>query len=128
MNSKLNKVMEIVLIEDLLEMSYEVNSWDGSLEFFNFYSMSEIDDYLDSFSPSTIIQMACFGDFHPRDDYFIFNHYGNLTSYSTWEMENELTSNSELIISRFIELYEDGHVSTDNIKITSILEAENVEV
>ena len=128
MQNKINKVMEIVLIEDLLEMSYEVNSWDGSLEHVNFYSMSEINDYLSNFSPAEIIHMTYFGEFHPRDDWFIFDHYGNLTSYTTWEMENELTSNSESIVSRFIELYEDGHVSTDNSKIASILEAESVEV
>lgn len=120
--NKLNKVLEVVNSDMLKELVQEVNSWDNSLSHLDYIPMEDFDEYVSHLSP---MELACeihYGDFNPNDDYFNFNAYENLVSWSQWEYEAELTTYKYEIVDRFIELYEDGHVETTYQEILDILD------
>ena len=119
--NKLNKVLEIVDSDILMELVQEVNSWDGSLDYLECIDMELLDDYLIGLTPTEIANKIHYGDFNPNNDYFRFNGYANLVSLSQLEYEEELDSFEEEIVERFIELYEDGHVETTYQEILDIL-------
>ena len=50
-------------VEQLAEMVQEVNSWDGSLEEFEYYEMEQINDLFHGVEPLEILRMAHFGNF-----------------------------------------------------------------
>ena len=124
---KLNKLLDIVDSDMLMDMTREVNSWDGSLEYLNYIDMDMLEDYLLEVPAVDVIKMVYYGDFNPNDPYFQFDTYGNLESFNDWFVENDLEDNKEDIVKRFIELYEDGHVETTYQEIYDILD-EEVEV
>lgn len=45
------------------------------------YTMDDMDELLDSYSPWEVARACYFGDFCPTHDYWEFNGYGNLHSY-----------------------------------------------
>ena len=124
--NKLNKVLEIVNSDILMELVQEVNNWDDSLSHFDYISMDEFDEYLGYLSPTDLANKIHYGDFNPNDDYFNFNGYANLVSWSQWEYEAELTTYKYEIVDRFIELYEEGHAETTYQEILDILD-DNIE-
>lgn len=97
-------------VEQLKEMVQEVNSWDGSLEEFEYYEMEQINDLFHDVEPLEILRMAHFGDFDWNDDYFTVDVYGNLDSINEFEFEEELTDNEDEIVERYNELVEAGDI------------------
>ena len=97
-------------VEQLAEMVQEVNSWDGSLEEFEYYEMEQINDLFHGVEPLEILRMAHFGEFNWSDDYFTINVYGNLESISEFEFEDMLKDNHDEIVERYNELLEDGAI------------------
>lgn len=122
MNNKLNKVLEIVNSDMLMEMVQEVNMWDGTLEHLNYIDMDKFDEYLSHLSPTDLANRIYYGDFNPNDDYFSFNGYANLVSWTQWEYEAELTTYKYEIVERFIEVYERGNIETTYQEILNILD------
>jgi len=104
--------------EVLRELVGEVNSWDGSLED---YEWREFDDYFfkDYFTdPQEAARATFFGDIDNwMDEYIRFNAYGNLESASDYHVEKELLENADEILDRVAEL-----VDEDKIDIEYILE------
>ena len=97
-------------IEQLAEMVQEVNSWDGSLEEFEYYEMEQINEFLHSEEPLEILRMAHFGEFNWNDEYFTVNAYGNLESISEFEFERELKNNHDEIVEHYNNLVESGEI------------------
>ena len=102
---KEEKLYGTVKGEELAEMVRDVASYNGHLseyECFDMESLPEImgDDVL------SILNRVYYGDFRPFDDYFGFNAYGNLVSYSEYEYYCELEEHDTEIIDEFIDLYE----------------------
>lgn len=82
--------------EDLINMYY-----DGDPDAMP-YPMSELDDKLEGYTPTYIIEKALYGDFSTNDDYFIFDSYDNLVSLTEKEkQENEDYYIEEVIKDRF---------------------------
>lgn len=102
--------MKKYTIEELKEMVQEVNSYDGSLEEFEYYEMEQINDLFHDVEPLEILRMAHFGEFSWNDDYFTGNVYGNLDSINESEFEEELTDNEDEIVERYNELLEAGDI------------------
>ena len=102
--------MKKYTVEQLREMVQEVNSWDGSLEEFEYYEMEQINDLFHGVEPLEILRMAHFGEFNWSDDYFTINVYGNLESISEFEFEDMLKDNHDEIVERYNELLEDGAI------------------
>ena len=97
-------------IEELKEMTREVNGYDGSLEDFEYYEMEEIDEVLHGVEVLEILRMAHFGEFIWSDDYFTVNAYGNLESINEFEFEKVLKDNQNEIIAHYNELVESGEI------------------
>ena len=105
----MNKYKEYT-IEQLKEIVREVNSWDGSLENYEYYEMDELNDLLCGLEPLEILRMAHFGEFNWNDDYFQINAYGNLDSYRRLHVITELKDNQDEIIEHYNELVESGEI------------------
>lgn len=97
-------------IEQLEEMVREVNSWDGSLEDFEYYEMEQINELLHGVEPLELLRMAHFGDFNWNDDYFTINVYGNLDSCSEDSFITGLADNENEIAAHYNELVESGEI------------------
>ena len=97
-------------VEQLQEMVQEVNSWDGSLEYYEYWDMEQLDDLFHGVKPTEILRMAHFGDFNWNDDYFTINAYGNLDSYRRLHVITELKDNQDKIIAHYNELVESGEI------------------
>ena len=102
--------MKKYTVEQLRKMVQEVNSWDGSLEEFEYYEMEQINDLFHGVEPLEILRMAHFGEFNWSDDYFTINVYGNLESISEFEFEDMLKDSHDEIVERYNELLEDGAI------------------
>lgn len=97
-------------VEQLKEMVQEVNSWDGSLEEFDYYEMEQINELLYGDEPLEILRKAHYGDFNWNDDFFTINVYGNLSSINEFEFEKELKDNHDEIVERYNDLVESGEI------------------
>ena len=121
MMNKLNKVLEAVNGDILMDMVHEVNNWDGSLDYLQYIDMDLFDNYLSGLSPIEIANRIYFGNFNPNDSYFKFNAYGNLESYKGYEVLEDLKNYKGEIVGRFIELYEDGILDSYYQEVLDIL-------
>ena len=102
--------MKKYTVEQLQEMLQEVNSYDSSLDSYEYWDMEQIDDLFCDTKPSEILRMAHFGEFNWSDDYFTINAYGNLDSINEFEFEKELTDNEDEIIETYNDLVESGNI------------------
>ena len=91
---------------ELLEMVQEVNSYNGDLEYLEFYDMECFNELMNGLEPDELARRIFFGDFNPNHDYFEFNGYGNLESLSVYDVEKELLDYEEEIRSTYKELFE----------------------
>lgn len=97
--------------DKLMAMVQEVNSWDGTLEYLDMWENDR--DFFDTFysgEPMEVARAVQFGEYDYRDDYVTINAYGNLVSYSDYELEELLEDYKEEIIERYNELVEDGSI------------------
>ncbi len=99
-----------ITVKQLEEMVQEVNSYDGSLEEFDYRDMGALNELLHGTTPTEILRMAHFGEFNWNDDYFTINVYGNLDSTSENDFHGELIDNSKEIVDRYNELVEAGDI------------------
>ena len=95
---------DVSLIESIVS---EVYCNSGELEFLNFYSTDELDDYLDGFSPSQVANMVYFGNYCPNDVAFRLDGYGNLESLSSWEIEDEYRTYIDEIVEALLRNKDD---------------------
>lgn len=96
-------------VEQLKEMVQEVNSWDGSLQEFEYHEM-EFLNYAFDVEPLELLRMAHFGEFNWNDEYFTINAYGNLESIGEFEFEKELKDNHDEIAEHYNDLVESGEI------------------
>ena len=96
-------------VEQLKEMVQEVNSWDGSLQEFEYHEM-EFLNYAFDVEPLELLRMVHFGNFNWNDEYFTVNAYGNLDSVSEFEFEKELKDNHDEIVEHYNDLVESGEI------------------
>lgn len=105
----MNKLKEMLLenMEQLIELVQTINSYNGSLEHLELYDMDMFDELMGAYAEKEgAWQLACrvvYGKFHPVCDYFGFNGYGNLVSYSDYEYQEMLRD----CIDEIIEASED---------------------
>lgn len=102
--------MKKYTVEQLAEMVQEVNGWDGSLEYFEYYEMEQINDLFHDAKPLEVLKMAHFGEFNWSDDFFTINAYGNLESINEFEFEKELQNNHDEIVETYFDLVESGEI------------------
>lgn len=97
-------------VEELKEMVFEVNNWDGTLEDYNFYDMEELDELFYDMEPSELLRMVQGGNFNIYDDYFKGNVYGWLESFSDYYVNDEIKRGAKEIVERYFELVENKEI------------------
>lgn len=115
---KLKEVlMEQVDEKTLLEMTDEVNGYNGALdhlrvsyndeEFFNTYFYN---------NPMEAVRSVSFGEYNFNDEYVRFNGYGNLVTLDEYDLFRELRENKEDIIDEYLRLLEENSIDDYYIK------------
>lgn len=102
----MNDLKEMLLadLERLVELVSTINSYNGSLENLELYDVDMFDELMGEYVRSEgAWQLACrvaFGKFNPSplSDYFGFDGYGNLVSYSRYEYERMLKDSIDEIV------------------------------
>ena len=105
------KMKENFTIDELKDMTSEVNCWNGGLDYLDYLENDEyfFDDYFKK--PIDAVRAVYYGDYNFMDDYVRFNAYGNLDSCSEYEYEKKIEDNAEEIIDAY---YENINEMTDN--------------
>lgn len=107
-NKLLEKLKEELSIDELKEMSKDVNGYDGRLDFLDYY---ENDEYFfqDFFQHKVddAVRAVCYGNYEYMDDYVRFNAYGNLDSCSEYEYEKEIEEYADEIIEDYVEIIDE---------------------
>lgn len=83
------------------------------------YSMDDIDEALDGYTPSDILDMMFYGNFNPRDEYFKFDVYGNLESIRSCDIGNYCDYYSDEIY----EYLESGNYYGEFYELEDVLES-----
>lgn len=115
---KNEKIKDYLLnnVEVLKDVVKDINCWDGSLDYLDFY---ENDEYFfnDMFQKADdAVRAVCYGDYNYNDDYVRFNAYGNLESFNDYDYEEELKSYIDEIIERLEEEKDNITIYDDELK------------
>ena len=97
--------------EKLMAMVLEVNSWNGELEYLDMWgNESEFFHTFFNNNPMEVARAIQYGDYNYHDDYVAFDAYGNLVSYSDYQVGELLKDHKEEIIESYNELVENGSI------------------
>ena len=100
--------------EGLRTLVNDINAWDGSLDNLQCYTMDEFDELMTGYTPMEIAQLVSYGDFNPCDDYYGFDGYGNLKSYSDYELDKEIDMYKDDIVDCLMSF--DGSLYDDTLQ------------
>jgi len=81
----------------LRQLVSNINSYDDNLSELYFINMEDFDDYMEGKTPWDIARSIHFGSFNPTDDYFKFNVYENLESFSEYDIQNKMEDSIDKI-------------------------------
>lgn len=117
--TKLEKLLNEVRKGDntnlLKSVVNDINSYDGSLDYLEFYGNDE--DFFSTFfngNPMEVARSIFYGDYRYCDDYVKFNGYGNLESVSEWEYEEELKGSANDIAQELERLIDENSLDIDD--------------
>ena len=88
-----------------LEIVGAINRYDDSLDDLEYYENDE--DFFNTFfynNPMESVRASFYGDYRYMDEYVKINVYGNLVSYSLYEIRLELIESVGEIVDRLIDL------------------------
>ena len=100
--------------EGLRALVNDINAWDGSLDNLQYYTTDEFDELMTGYTPMEIAQLVSYGDFNPCDDYYGFDGYGNLKSYSDYELDKEIDMYKDDIVDCLMSF--DGSLYDDTLQ------------
>lgn len=100
-----------ISVEVLQEIVITCNSWNGSLEDYEYMENNEyfFNDYFYN-RPDEAVRATFYGDYRYNDDWVRFNAYGNLDSCSDWEREDRLTDGKLEIMETYLDLLHANNV------------------
>ena len=104
----MNKYKEYT-IEQLKEMTREVNGYDGSLNYLEFYCMEDFNDLIYHLEPLDIVKISQNSDFNIYHDYFIIEN-DKFTSFTEKELNKEIEEYAEEITEAYFDLVESGNI------------------
>ena len=99
-------------IDEIGGIVSEINSFDNSLEYLEYYENNE--EFFDTFfynNPMEAVRSSFYGDYHYCDNYVKFDGYGNLKSVNDYELENEYKDYIDDIVKSILEHYEELDIS-----------------
>lgn len=113
------KLREYLLnnVEELRDVVNEINGWNGNLDWIRFeYNDEEFFELFYSGKNGLEIARAIYyGDYNYNDDYVRINAYGNLESYTEYEMIEEMKDSIDEIVENLIEEHDNLYLN-DNIE------------
>lgn len=92
--------------DELLAMVQDINSWNGGMPHLDVFDMESFNEMVHGLDPTDIAMKIFYGDFNPNHEYFGFNGYGNLESFSSHELEDELLECESEIREIYAETFE----------------------
>lgn len=110
----IEKYVDEMSVQDLRNLVYDVNCYDGQLNWLVWEDMDCLDEFLGSFTPTEIAQMIYYGDFRICDNYFQFNGYGNLVSCNGYDWDKQLGEYTDDIVDALMRF--DGYISDDTLQ------------
>ena len=124
----LSRFIGVFTTDELKEMAQDVNSWNGELEYLEYF---ENDEYFfnDFFNGKVIeaVRAVSYGNYNYMDDYVRFDAYGNLESASEYDVEKEIEDNEEEIIDAYIRNIDNMYNDEIKDKIQELLDEEETE-
>ena len=124
---KENLVKEYLLNNEdvLIDMVQELNSWNGCLEYLDFWENDG--EFFETYFESKLdaVRATFYGDYKFYDDYVRFNGYGNLESFSEYDMIEEIKDSIDEIVENLIEYKDNICINDGNLE--ELLEEEEEE-
>lgn len=96
-------------IEELKQMTYEVNGYDGSLDYLEFYYMEDFNELMDHLEPLTLAEIVQNSNFNIFHDYFIVEN-DKLTSFTEKEINMAIEEYAEEITEAYFDFVESGNI------------------
>lgn len=122
------KLREYLLndVEELRNVVSKINSWNGNLDWLEFRENDEefFGLFYSGMNGLEIARAIYYGDYNYNDDYVRIDGYGNLVSYTEYEMIEEIKDYMDEIVENLIEQYDNLYLSDD---IKEIFEEEEEE-
>ena len=112
--------------EALLSIVKDINSYNGSLEHLDFYENDE--EFFEMFfhnNPMEAVRASFYGDYRYCDDYVRFNGYGNLESFSEYDLIEECKDYINDIVEELDNCWESLYIYDD--ELVKLLEEEEEE-
>ena len=103
-------------VDEIGDIVIEINSIDGSLEYFQYYENDE--DFFNTFfynNPTEAVRSAYYGDYHYCDKYVHFDGYENLESFNDYDLEKRYKDYIDDIIKSLIEHYQQISICDDEL-------------
>ena len=115
-----NTIKEYLLnnMEVTKEVVHYLNSWNSCLDYLEVCNMEDLDECLEGYEPSEIINMIFYGDgtFNPNRDYFRFDAYGNLESLDEYDLEVEYKLYLDEIVEALLENMDNIDIYDDELQ------------
>ena len=113
---KENLIKEYLLENEdvLISVVQELNGWNGCLDWLEFFENDG--DFFESFFENKLdaVRATFYGDYKFNDDYVRFDGYGNLESFSEYDMIEEIKAYIEEIVENLIEYKDNICISDGN--------------
>lgn len=103
--------------EDLLEIVREINSYNGGLEWLDYWENDE--EFFEVFfdNPMKVARAVCYGSYNYSDEYVKFDAYGNLESCSEYEIDGILKDDIDEIINELIRIYNNLYLDDELVEM-----------
>lgn len=103
-------------IETLKDITREINGYSGALDYLDYWNNDE--EFFDIFfnNPMEAVRACYYGDYNYCDEYVSINAYGNLTSCSEWDLQDELKSNIDEITEELIDNIDNIYIYDEKLK------------
>lgn len=128
---KENLVKEYLLENEdvLISVVQELNGWNGCLDWLEFWENDEyfFELFYSEINGLEIARAIYYGNYRYNDDYVRINGYGNLESYTEYEMIEEMKNSIDEIVENLIEQHDNLDLSDDIKEIFEEAEEEEEE-
>ena len=115
---KENLIKEYLLNNEdvLISVVQELNGWNGCFDYLEFWEYDG--DFFESFFENKLdaVRATFYGDYKFNDDYVRFNGFGNLESFSEYDMIDENKNRIEEIVENLIEYKDKIWISDGNLE------------
>ena len=103
----IEKVKEYLLNneEELLHVIQEVNCYNGSLPWLDYFDNDEYTLNELFSSPTEALRSAYFGDYDFNKPYFKFNDYGNIESLDEYDLRNQARNCIDDIVNELLDCW-----------------------